>query len=561
MFGTEFALIIYERIIKKGSVKLMEIIKKYSLIFSVILIIALILSACGNETVDGENSKEEATPKNQDQSEKKVQTLLRVADTSAVTTLDPSVSFSTEVAYLSNIYEPLLWANPVGSDQLFTPALAEDWEHNDDGTIWTFYLRDGVLFHDGTEFNADAVKKSIERTMTLGKGAAFIWAQVNEIEVLDNLIVRFHLSDPVPFERIVSSGNGAWIMSPAVVDHDEDWFNQGNAAGTGPWKLESYKPDQEVILTRNEQYWDALDTNFEKVLITLVSEGIVQQQMLTAGEVDIVTSVPVENIDSLEKNDNVQIVREPSFYNFVGFFNTKRPPLDNKLVRQALSYAVPYDAIIEVATKGAGTQAAGPVPQGLWPFDESLKPYEFNIAKAKQLLDEAGVNPADIKLEMTYAAENGYEERFSVLVKEGFEELGVHLDVQPILWSQQWERAKGDPENAQDIFVLMWWPTYSDGYDNLKNLFGREANPAWNLAYWYNDKYEGLIDDAYVLSGADVGRSQKLYTEAQEMLLEEAPSIYFFDMQRVVSMGSDLKGHGTNPNYPNVIFYHKFKID
>lgn len=526
---------------------------KRNFIYSLLLISTLMFTLVACSTNDTSNE----TNGSVDKEAKQVDKVLSVAETSAVTTWDPSISFSTEVAYLSNIYEPLLWSNPVGSEVAYTPALAEKWEHNEDGTEWTFYIKEGVTFHDGEKLNAEAVKKSIERTIDLGKGAAFIWGQVTDIEVINEYEINFSLSAPVPFERIVSSGNGAWIMSPAVLENDEEWFNQGNAAGTGPWKLGSYRPDQEIILEKNEEYWGGWDSNFEKVVITIVSEGIVQQQMLESAQVDIATNIPIENIETLADNPGIVINREPSFYNFVGFFNTKRPPLDNKKVRQALSYAIPYEGVIEVATKGAGTQSKGPVPQGLWPSDENLMAYEYNIEKAKQLLDEAGVDPSELSLELTYAAENEYEERFSVLVKEGFAELGVHLDVQPILWDQQWERAKNDVEQAQDIFVLMWWPTYSDGYDNLKNLFGIEENPAWNLAYWYNEEYVELIDEAYILSGTDVERSKELYFEAQEMLIEEAPSIYFYDNQRIIPMSSAIDGEATNPNYPNVIFYNK----
>jgi len=137
----------------------------------------------------------------------------------------------------------------------------------------------------------------------------------------------------------------------------------------------------------------------------------------------------------------------------------------------------------------------------------------------------------------------------------------VEIEVQPILWNQQWEMAKGDPANAQDIFILMWWPTYSDGYDNLHSLFSTENKPVWNLAYWYNDEYDKLIDEAYNLSGTKTEESKAKYLEAQNMLVEEAPAIYFFDMKQVTPIRSNISGQATNPNYPFVILYSNLSID
>ena len=119
--------------------------------------------------------------------------ILKVAGTASVTTWDPSASFSTEAAYLANLYEPLLWVNPPDAKDKYAPALAEKWEHSDDFMTWTFHLRKGIKFHDGAELNADAVIKSISRTITLGQGAAFIWAPVATMESPDPMTVVFKL--------------------------------------------------------------------------------------------------------------------------------------------------------------------------------------------------------------------------------------------------------------------------------------------------------------------------------------------------------------------------------
>lgn len=398
--------------------------------------------------------------------------ILVVAHTAEVTTWDPSSSFSTEVTYMANIYETLLIANPEGSAEPFTPALAEGWEVSGDGLEWIFYLRDGVYFHDGERMDAEAVKKAINRTIEMGEGASFIWSPVEEIEATGELELKIVLSEPAPLDRIVSSSNGAWIMSPAAADRDTEWFEEGNAAGTGPYMLESYRPGEELTMVKFDDYWRGWEgDHFSKVVVKIISEAIVQRQLLEAGDVHIASVVPIEAIPELENNPDIVVFRGPSFYNYFGFLNTQKPPLDDVLVRQAISYAVDYQGIIDIATGGYATQAQGPVPRGLWPWHEDLPQYTFDLNKAKELLIEAGYEDGSlggIKMVLTHASENPAHTRYAPLIKESLAEIGIDLEVRPILWTQQWTMAKeGEPEEAQDMFLLLWWPTYADGYDNL----------------------------------------------------------------------------------------------
>jgi len=483
--------------------------------------------------------------------------LLTVAHTATVTTWDPSAAFSTECTYLTNIYEPLLWANPPGSDEPFRPALAESWTVSDDGLVWTFNLREGVKFHDGETLTADAVKKSIERTIEMATGASFIWGPVDSIEAVDDYTVRFTLKYPVPLDRIVSSGNGAWIMSPRAAERDREWFDQGHEAGTGPWLLKEHRPGEQIVLERFDDYWGGWDgAHFDTVVVKIVGEAVVQRQMLEGGEADIASVVPVESVEALRARDDIKVPTHTSFYNYLGFLNTKRPPLDDVRVRRAVSYAIPYEDIIEVAASGYATQARGPVPTGLWPWDESLPQYSYDPDRAQELLAEAGYPDGGFELVLTYTSENPAEERFAPLIKEALEEIGIGVEVRPLLWNQQWALAKQDPEEAQDIFCLLWWPTYADGYDNLHSMFTTEEKPLWNLAYWYNERFDELLDRAYRLSGPDRETSKELYLEAQTLLIEEAPAIFFYDVQEIVPMRADLKGFVPNPCYPRVIFFY-----
>ncbi|MGD8947710.1 MAG: ABC transporter substrate-binding protein, partial [Desulfobacterales bacterium] len=178
---------------------------KFNYTLSILAIAALVLTLFA---VSGQAAK---LPKN----------LLVYACTDSTTTWDPSVSFSTELTYLANIYEPLIWVSPPGSAKEFRPGLAERWEKSADGLTWTFYLRKGVKFHDGGMLTAQCVKDSFDRTKTMKKGASFILGPINEIKALDDQTVQFNLKSVAPLERIVASAYAAWIISPEAVGKDQ----------------------------------------------------------------------------------------------------------------------------------------------------------------------------------------------------------------------------------------------------------------------------------------------------------------------------------------------------
>ncbi len=506
------------------------------------------------EPAPEEPAEEEPAPE-----EPAVPNVLKVANTATITTWDPIGSFSTEAAYLANMYEQLLRVNPPGAAEAFTPLLAESWESNEDGTVWTFYLREGVTFHDGTPLTGEAVKRSLELASE-SAGASFIWWALDRVDVVNDLTVEIHMTAPSPVDLIASSLYGAWIISPAALDAaaaDETYWDAGVSAGTGPYTIESYLPDTEILLTANETYWGGWqEGQYDKVLVQIVPEAVLQQQMLEGGEVDLVTRIPPENYDAFRGNADYNVLVEPSFFNYVGFFNTLREPLDNPTVRQALSYAIPYDDIITIGAQGLGTQSRGPVPAGVWPWSPDVDQYTYDPQMAADLLAEAGYEGGGFSIRLTYAAENTTEEAFAPLIKDAFAEIGVEVEIEPLLFGQQWEQAKSDPANAQDMFLLLYWPTYSDaGADNLWSMFYYTESPFFNLSYWNNPDFNALVDEAIGLTVSDPETSQVKYVEAMNLLVEEAAGVFFFDTQAIFIIPSYIDGYQYNLNYP---FVHHF---
>jgi peptide/nickel transport system substrate-binding protein len=529
---------------------------KKSLLSALLLAVVLTLSACGPKTA---STTEPTQPPTTEPLAGPI--VLKIANTATFTTWSPIKSFSTEAAYMGNMYEQLLRINPPGSAEKFTPLLATDWEVSTDGLVWTFHIRPGVKFHDGESLNAEAVVKSLEAARA-GAVASFIWAPVDTIEAVDDMTVQFTLYYPTNLDVIASSVYGAWIISPKALDavaDNPDYFEAGVEAGTGPYMLESYTPDQEIVFTRFDDYWGGWqDSQFDKVVVSIVGEAVTQQQMLEGGQVDLVTRMPVENYEAFKTNPDYTYYAEQTFFNYTAFFNTLRPPLDNVLVRQALSYAIPYEDIISVAADGLATQSYGAAPQGCWPWSDKVNQYTYDLDKARDLLEQAGYAGGGFSLRLTYTAENDVETAFVPLIKDSFAQIGVDVTLEALNWTQQWATSQSDPANAQDIFVVLYWPTYADaGIDNMWSMFHGtgDAPPylnvtGWNFSYWKDDTYNALWDEAYILTGSDPAASQVKYIEANNRLVDQAVAAFIMDVKSPFVIPIYIQGFQYNINYP-----------
>jgi peptide/nickel transport system substrate-binding protein len=517
------------------------------LLVALLSIIIAAVAACGGTS----SSTTSSTSANTD--------VLRIASRQKIATWDPRASAADEVTYFANCYEPLLWSNPPGSAQPFRPALATSWEVSQDGFTWTFHLRQGVKFHDGTPFNAAAVKYSIEATKKLGIGASYIWYPLKKVKIVDDYTVKLITSYPAPMDRVASSMYGAWMFSPKTEGKSQAWWDQAHEAGTGPYTLESYKPGEEIVFQQNPDYWGGWKPNqFKKVVTKIVVDSTTMRQSFEAGEVDWADSLPRDAIPALEKNPNLKIIKKPSVQSEIMQINTRVKPLDNVKVRQALSYATPYQDIIEVGVNGFAKQSRGPIPSGLYPHDPDLLQYTYDIEKAKQLMAEAGYGSGSTKLLMTYTSDEPYAPKFVSLIKEAYAKIGIDLQLQPMLYEQQWERAKGPANDRQAIFVQTWWPGWPDGYDSLYSLLHSESPVLYNLSYWYNKSFDNLIDSAFSYESTNPTKAQDLYNQAQQMAVDQAPIIYLFDLEMVYGSSPLLKlaPEALNENYSFVLFWY-----
>jgi peptide/nickel transport system substrate-binding protein len=473
--------------------------------------------------------------------------------------LNPATSFSNDLVIMSNCYESLTFYNPPGSDEILSPKLATSWETNEDNTVWTFSLREGVKFHDGEPFNAEAVKAAIDNTIELGAGASYIWSSVESIEVLDEYTVQFTLGYPAPLDLVASAGYAAWIYSPkAYAEKGADWFNEGNCAGTGPYVIDSYERGSRMVMTRNLDYWGGWsEGQFDTAVFDIVEDPVVRQQMIESGTASFTYDVPPDNLAAIEAKDNVVVYNNPSFQNLLGLLNTQKPPLDNKLVRQALAYTFPYDQFIAGVMGERATRSYGPVPAGMWGHSKEINDYTYDLDKARELLAEAGHPDGGFDLLYTYATGDLDEQQVGELWKAELAKIGINMELQAMSWEAQWDLGKSDPQNAQDIFVLYWWPDYISPISFLYAMFHSEEETLFNLGYYNKPEFDEMIETADSISGSDRAKATEMFIQSQEMLLEDVPALFFYDLANTHVAQSDIKGFQDNPGYPHVVFLYE----
>lgn len=494
--------------------------------------------------------------------------------TSEMVTLDPSTEFSNSVLVLSNVYEALTKFDP--DTQSAKPWLSTSWTKSSDSLNWTFTLRQGVKFHDGTPFNATAVKFSIERTIRMGQGPYWVWSfPVKAMHVEGEYQVRFELNYAAPIDWIASADYGAWIFSPNVpsVARDPDgtvndtklgvWFNDAHDSGTGPWGIvtEQYNKKERVVLARFSDYWGGWDARqFEFAVIRVMPDPAQREAAVREGDVDITIDVPAQDVPTLQGDSRVAVKITPSYRTMYAFFNNGRAPTNDPQVRQALAYAIPYSDILTTVMNDLGSQPIGVIPAGMWGHDPALPKYEFNLTKAEELLVAAGYGTKPrFTLELTYTAGDLFERGFAELYGDKLATLGITLDIKGIPWEQQWARAQAGPATAQDIFVMYWWPTYITPYDFLWGMFHSASYAYFNLGYYLNPTFDQTIDAAVGLEATDRPMALQIYSQAQAMLYQDAAAVGIVDLKNFYVMKSDLQGFKDNAAYPLVVFFYEYR--
>ncbi|MDR2468641.1 MAG: ABC transporter substrate-binding protein [Spirochaetaceae bacterium] len=467
---------------------------------------------------------------------------------------DPSDTLSDEVIVFQNVYETLLRYD--FHEQRFAPILAEQYEKSADGLEWTFKLRDGVRFHTGNTLTAEIVKKSIERLIERGMGAIELWDCLDEITVVDPLTVRFKLKFADDFEHLVSSAYGAYIFDvDAAEQHGEEWFSEGNDAGSGPYMVQRWTPDAEVVLAWFPDYWGGWHKrNFGMIVFKTTPEATTRELQLEGGDADIAAGLLPEQLAVVRTNSKFVVDDAEKFENLTLQMNTKKAPLNDVRVRKALAWAIPYEDII-MMMEGMARQSYGYIPQGLWGHDKSLFTYSYNPEEARRLLAEAGVGK--LSLTLTYVASDDTERQVAEIMKSSFASVGIDLRLQAMTWEAQWDLAKTDDiSRRQDLFLTLYWPTYADPYNLISMGYRTEEAINLNLSYYSNSEFDEIIDRARRIAGTNREEAVSLYKRAQEILIRDVPGVALFDTNGAFGIRKNFAGHKANPYYTGVVFFY-----
>jgi len=536
----------------------------------ILMIASMVFTGCGpaetaQEPAAGEPGATEAPAAAEPQAaamERDPKTLV-VAIYSNPGDLDPSSS----VEQLGNIilhatYEGLVRVKAEDINEV-RPALAESWEHNDDYTEWTFHLRQDAKFHDGTPLDAEAVKFSFKRLVTIEQGMSYILGQFitdpdNEIIVVDPYTIQFKFENSTPLLlKALSSGYGSYVINPkAVAEHEVDgdqahqWLNT-NVAGSGPYEMTEYTPNQQIVLTRNQAWWGWDDKfHFGKIILKVVPERATRRSLIETGDADATFNLSPEDWDVLKQNPDVVVDLPPGLaiaYITLG----NQGYLADPRVRQALNYAFDYDGYINGMWKGYSTRSYSILPGGMQCSDPDVFKYNTDLEKAKALLTEAGV-PMDGSITWLYwAEEGGGDMGAGPILQSQLQKLGINLKVEEhdtatvsgIFYSDTME---GRP----DMFSWGWWPDYNDPTDEAWVTIhsGAAGSQGGNGGFYSNAEVDRLIDEAAAL--ADETELCAMYKTIQNLTTEQDPPwIYLEQRPDEMILRKDIGGYQANIIY------------
>ena len=478
---------------------------------------------------------------------------LVVVDAYDIGDWDPSIVYSDEVRILLNVYETLVrYESETGK---VLPLLATEWAVSDDALTWEFKLREGVKFHDGAPFNAAAAKASLDRTIELGLGGSFNWGTVEEIVATGEHTLTIKTSTPTSIDLIATAQYGSFIFSPKAGERGTEWFSQGNAAGTGPYKVRQWTKAQQIVLEKFDDYWGGwTGEEFDRVIVRIISENATQVQMLRAGEADIIFSpAPSDLLKKLAAEEGISVGAFDAWICVPMAINTRKYPTDNKMFRQALAHIMDYEAVSKDIYDGYASVPQAPVPQAIWGAGELDLP-KFDLARASQLLEESGVPRDDWKV--TYFAYSGNEEirQVAELFQALASQVGVQVDIQVGEWGVLWDKQKS-PSTAANLFALLFWPDYGTPSSWLALEYRTEDPVMLNFSYYFNSAFDAALDEGLRLEATDRETATKLYIEAQQMVVDDVAALYLADLQRTFVYRSDIQGVNYNPAYETVFVY------
>jgi peptide/nickel transport system substrate-binding protein len=462
--------------------------------------------------------------------------------------LDPAYVDDGESAkVIVNIYDNLV-KYKTGSTEI-EPALATSWTVSRDSKVWTFKLRKGVKFHDGTPFNAAAVKFSVERQLPpLATDdmpyASFTFEPIKKVEVVDNYTVKFTLSRPyAPFLANMAMCLAAPIVSPAAVKKYGKDFIQ-HPVGTGAFKFEKWDRDQQIVLVKNPNYWGK-KAFVDKVVYKVTKENAVRASELITGAIDIMDGVDPNDVKKLESS-KMKVIKNPGMnINYMGFLCHRKPFSDVRL-RQAISMAINRETLVKYLYQGYSKVANGPLPGFIPGYDPKLSPLGYDPEKAKKLLAEAGYKDLSFNF-ITYSNPRPYNSVNGVKLAEAVQAELLKIGVKTTIKAYPWKEYKDVLMKgaAGDAFFYGWTGDNGDADNFLSLLDSRQIESTLNSAKYANPEVDELLDKA--ASTMNPQERVKLYHQLQKILVNDAPWVFISHAVDMAAVRPNVKGFSPHP--------------
>ncbi len=467
---------------------------------------------------------------------------LVVAWDSDIDTLDPA-SFKTQGGYVTvaNCSDaPLSWkVRPIeGTPGLFRSRpgewdgqIAESWMLEDGGATIVMKIRKGVKFASGRPVTAEAVKYSFDRGLLSPGYMKLIFPTLIQVTSADQFQVRddstfavkMKAASPMGLDTITLSNNA--ILDPdevkAHATKDDPWaaeWLKRNMASAGPYRLVKNEPGVEIVMEANPTYWRG-KPYFERVMLKLVPNEADRVLLLKRKAVDLVAGRPglsPKNVKSLEGEAGLKIFNVPDTTCHYLAMNQQKPPFDNKLVRQAINYAIPIQAIVPNVLYGYGTQMKSPIPNLTPSYLGDYSPYKHDLAKAKALMKEAGVDKAPIPVDLAIRVGWPTHEQASIWLQRELEQIGFKVN---IVKETDATFRQVAIKGGHALSIESWQSWINDPFYHLTFLFNSKSKFT-NLSFYNNPHIDKLIDDNMHEANAD--KRAAASREAQKILIDDA---------------------------------------
>jgi peptide/nickel transport system substrate-binding protein len=469
--------------------------------------------------------------------------------------LDPHAATATNDFRIAvNLYDGLVRFRDGALDVV--PGLAERWDISDDGRTYTFHLRQGVTFHDGTPFDAQAVKFNFDRMLdenhpqhdTGPFPLAFFFSAIKQTEVVDAHTVRLHLKEPfAPLLSNLAYPTGLMVSPTAVKKYGKEFGR--HPVGTGAYRFAEWQSNTKVTVERNPAYWDG-SPKLQAVIFRPITDANTRVTEMLAGGLDLMVEVPPDAVAVFQRAGTFKLSEQVGPHLWFLILNTREPPFSDKRVRQAVNYAIDKQALVTNVLQGTATVATSVVPAAFeWAYDDTLKPYPYDPDKARQLIRDAG---ADGKTVGFMVAEGGSGMLAPVpmgtAIQADLAKVGLKAEIRTFEWNAYLAEVNQGLAGKAGLAEMAWM---TNDPDTLPYLTLRsDAVPekgGFNSGYYSNPEVDRLLDQAR--RSTERNERVDLYRRIQRIVHDDAPWAFIANWKQNAVTTEQVQGFTLQPSF------------